>query len=520
MKNYNQTQADYQQSGYNEIGNGKTFNVVDSIDKGKTLDVAKILSACLKYWWVILLSGIVFAGAGFAAAKITHEQTYSSQISFIASNTSSENGTQKVVDSKVYSKDYTSSSDVTASKDLTNTFVYVLTSNEILQNCIDSLHLSNMFPNTNSLKKCIEVEAIEDTQKLDLTVTTKDAKVSKDIADEIMNNYEEVLDDVMPYTSLKVLDEPQMATNPNSDNNSVIFTGVGGLIGLCLCALIILIKVSFDDTITNVEDINRYIGLDVLGIVPACGGKNKKKSNGKNKDFTNGLITSPTCEFSYIETFKSIRTKISNISLKKNLKSFVVTSTIANEGKTTVSVNIALALAQTGKSVLLIDGDIRQPSIDKILGIKNDPNFGLTNVLNGLAKLEDSIYYIENYNICVLLSGAEVNNPSELLSKREVKEIISAAEKEFDYVIIDSPPANLVTDSAIIGQCVDSTVLVVRQKHARIVDVKYVADDILNNGCDILGCVFNGVERGGVTMNRYYGYYGYCDKQSKTVVER
>lgn len=484
------------------------------VNSNAGLDISKVISACLRLWWVILLCAVILAGAGFAAAKATYKPAYSSSITFIASNTSSDNGPEKTVDDTTYSKTYYSSSDVDASQKLTNTFGEVLTCDDILNECISKLKISNMYSSAKTLRKCISVETAEDSQKLDLKVTTADPDVSFDVANEIMNNYDEILEKTLPNTSLKVLNKPVTATTPDSNSNTMIFSVCGFAVGLVLSVFIIVLKEFMDDTIVCVDDIKSKLGLRILGIVPEGNNSKKKKSN--TKDFANRLIVGSDCEFSYRETFKAIRTRVIGLSDENKYKSFVVTSTIANEGKTTVSVNLALALSQAGKSVLLIDGDIRQPSIDRILGIKNDTKFGLTNVINGKAKLEDSIYYIENYNICVLLAGAPVSNPSEVLSSPEVKDILDTAKKDFDYMIIDSPPANLVTDSAVIGNYVDATILVARQKHARIVDVKYVIDDLDANGSNVIGCVFNGVNRKSTGHNRYYGYYGYDNKRSKS----
>ncbi len=130
-----------------------------------------------------------------------------------------------------------------------------------------------------------------------------------------------------------------------------------------------------------------------------------------------------------------IRTKIEHTAQREKYKTFVVTSTAENEGKTTSAVNIALALAQNGKSVLLVDGDLRKPAVAKLLGINASEDGGVYGVVNGEKTLAEAIKYSEKYNLFLLVSGKPVFDPSEILSTDAMSDIIKSAEKEFDYII-------------------------------------------------------------------------------------
>ena len=129
----------------------------------------------------------------------------------------------------------------------------------------------------------------------------------------------------------------------------------------------------------------------------------------------------------------------------------MVTSTAENEGKTTSAVNIALALAQNGKSVLLVDGDLRKPAVAKLLGINASEDGGVYGVINGEKTLAEAIKYSEKYNLFLLVSGKPVFDPSELLSTDAMSDIIKSAEKEFDYIIIDTAPCGVVADASILS---------------------------------------------------------------------
>mgnify|MGYP001614539593 CR=1 FL=1 len=210
------------------------------------------------------------------------------------------------------------------------------------------------------------------------------------------------------------------------------------------------------------------------------------------------------------EAFRTLRTNIQFSSLDKELKSIAVTSSGPGEGKSTVMANLAITMAESGKKVILVDCDLRKPSIHKKMRISN--TVGLTNILVQNMKKEECVVKTTVNNLCVLTSGPVPPNPAELLGTKKMRDFIEELKSEYDIVLIDAPPVLAVTDAQILSTIVDGVVFVASygeaQKNA-LVDAKQLIDKV---GGKILGIVFNKVPE---AISGYYGKYykGYYEKE-------
>lgn len=457
----------------------------------------------VKNWWIVVISAVVLAIVGFVIAKVTYSPTYSSKIMFIANNKSSSLSVSAGQ----------SSSDLNASATLAESFKYVFTTTELSEKVASNSGFKNI--SVNDIKNWVSVQSIEDTPIINLTVTTPNAAVSFGIANAYVNNYEEAAKAAYPNTTLTVIDPPLEPVRADGNNSRVIYTLLGFLIGIFLSVLSIIAVVAIKDTIKSSDDIKEKLGIKVLGVVNRVNVKGNKKGADKAV-----LITDKRSGFSFIETFKIIRTKIEHIALREGYKTFVVTSTFENEGKTTNATNLALVLAQNGKSVLLIDGDLRKPAVAKTLGINASDDTGVYGVINGEKTLGEAIKYSEKYNLFLLISGKEVFDPSELLSTDAMSDIIKSAEKEFDYIIIDTAPCGVVADASILAGYADAVLLVVRDDTCPTRKIKRAMENLENSGPELIGCIYNGAAIGITkrltsSYGRKYGYgYGYGSKNS------
>ena len=246
----------------------------------------------------------------------------------------------------------------------------------------------------------------------------------------------------------------------------------------------------------------------------------KNIKHDKNKKVKSLLVVDKKTGFSFIETYKAIRTKIESNSIKTGNKVYLVTSACENEGKSTVSANIALSLAQNGKSVLLVDSDFRNPSICKLLGISGIGS-GFSDVINGKAELSEAVKCVRNYSLFILANEKVAANPSELLSTKAAEEIIDSVRSQFDYIIIDSAPASVVTDASIIAGYSDAAIVVVREDYAPVSRIRMSVEDIDSNGAEIIGFIFNGDTNGATGVSHYgtkgsrYGKYGKYGRYGK-----
>ena len=220
------------------------------------------------------------------------------------------------------------------------------------------------------------------------------------------------------------------------------------------------------------------------------------------------------------EVFRTLRTNIQFMNAKNNLKTVLITSTMPGEGKSWVSSNLAVTFAQAGKKVILVDADMRKGRQYSIFG--ETPRPGLSNYLSGVGFEEDAadsngIYnYIretEIDNLYLIVAGDIPPNPSELLSSSQMIDLLQKLKEEFDVVIVDGTPSQLVTDALILARLVDSTVIVTASKQTKKEDLKKIVNNIKNIGGDISGVIVNKIP---ISPKKYEQSYYYGSKTIKS----
>ena len=202
------------------------------------------------------------------------------------------------------------------------------------------------------------------------------------------------------------------------------------------------------------------------------------------------------------ESYRTLRTSIQYSSFDKEIQVIVITSAEPGEGKSTTAGNLALALAQDGKNVILIDCDLRKPSLHKRFKLSN--TIGLSEVLIGNQKAGEAAQ-MHNENLVVLTSGKVPPNPSEMLASKAMTNLIENLKDNFDYIILDSAPVQVVTDSQILSTKADGTILVVKAQKTKRDSVKNAIGLLKKVNANILGTVLNGVEQ---SKSNYYYHYG------------
>lgn len=233
-------------------------------------------------------------------------------------------------------------------------------------------------------------------------------------------------------------------------------------------------------------------------------GRKNKAKNKKNEQASSHLITYTHPNMNQAEQFRTIRTNINFAQLDKNVKSILVSSSIPNEGKSTLSANLAYVMAQTGKKVLLVDADLRKPTVHRTFKLNNTE--GLTTLIideEDTVKFNQVVQYSRELNLYFLPSGPKPPNPSELLGSAKMSSIINTLEAHFDIIIFDAPPITAVTDPQILSTLVDGVVFVVRQGYVGKDQVKQAMLSLQNLKTTILGYVLNDVPK---TAGKYYYY--------------
>ena len=235
----------------------------------------------------------------------------------------------------------------------------------------------------------------------------------------------------------------------------------------------------------------------------------KKTETQKNPSIIN--ITN-TSNFRLVESYKALRTNIMfSLPIKENVRSrkILFTSAGPGEGKTTTTVNLAVTLSETETKVLLIDADMRKPTVHKYFNIES--RVGLSNRLSGMNTKKECIQQIEGMpNLSVITSGILPPNPSELLGSSAMINMLSEFESEYDYIIIDTPPVNVVADALAIVKKVDGVAFVVSQGKSTYPDVSRAIETLRFANANIIGAVMNRVDTGKKSKNTgSYGTYSY-----------
>lgn len=267
-----------------------------------------------------------------------------------------------------------------------------------------------------------------------------------------------------------------------------------------------------NDSIRSTEDVERWLHLPPIGVIPGAGGlaKGRFLSNKMALQRTNGsnsseLLINSGSRSALAEAYRHLRTSVLLSTAGHAPKTLLVTSSVPSEGKTTTAVNTAYSLAQSGGSVLIIDADMRRPRLHSIFGLEN--RNGLSSILSSAqseAEMLSLIVKDEESGLNLLTSGAIPPNPAELIGSEQMRRLLKAVESAFTYVVIDSPPVGSFTDGVLASTLVDGVLLVVHSGRASRQVVRRARQVLQDVGAKIFGVVLNNVN---IREESYYYYY-------------
>lgn len=228
------------------------------------------------------------------------------------------------------------------------------------------------------------------------------------------------------------------------------------------------------------------------------------------------LVTQKDPKNPAAEAYRVIRTGIQFAQAGKELQTIALTSCTLNEGKSTTIANLAVVLTQAGKSVLLIDCDMRNPTVHKNFNLSN--KVGLSSCISMGTALSDAVQKTSIEGLYALTGGVIPPNPSELLGSEQMKNVLQRAKEQYDYVLIDTPPVMPVTDALIVGRFVDGMILVIASAEVKVEMARDVKNQLVNAGANILGVVLNKVrsEHHGYGYGYYYYYGNDGEKHNKS----
>ena len=318
-----------------------------------------------------------------------------------------------------------------------------------------------------------------------------DLKALQDKALTLQTTYANLLATApQSYSNIITVAEPAALPQVPVGPNKLLLMAVAAACGFALAAGTAYLIEFLDDTLKTPDEISQTFQAPLIGIVPVLG------------KGVHGLFVAAQPRAPGTEAFRSLRTNLEFAAVDQPLKTILVTSTGAGEGKSTVSVNLALAIAQSGKNVILVDGDLRFPCVHTFFSIPDHP--GLSDVLGGQVGLMEAAQLPPEGGIHVIAAGNLAPNPAELLGSKKMEHVLASLQETYDVVVVDGPPF-LVTDAWILSAKVDGVVLVAQpgrtSKHA----ARGMMDQIKRGRARLLGLVANRVQRQG--SDYYYNNY-------------
>ena len=313
-------------------------------------------------------------------------------------------------------------------------------------------------------------------------------------------------------SNIQIIDQAEFLTKPYRPNKQLNLL-LAAVVGLFLGVGLAFFFEYLDNTVKTPEDVEGLLRLPSFGIVPAIYPQRRKRI-GDGNSFPVELITHSHPKSALSEAYRNIRTSILLSFSEKPPKTLAISSPNPAEGKTTTVLNTAIALAQTGARVLLIDADMRKPRLHTIFNYENGA--GLSNYLSGNAKLESIVQNSEIPNLSYIPSGPIPPNPSELLGSQLFKNTLQTLKESFDHILIDAPPVLGFADSAILAAMVDGTMMVVVGGETPRETLHQAREILMQVNARILGVVINRVDiRRNYYSSYYYRYHYYYGQEKK-----
>lgn len=490
---------------------------LSKIDDEEVIDLSELLYQCYRNLWKIIVAAIVGALIGYFYSALMIEPTYSASADIIVYN-------QQSSDDKTTTND-----DIQASTNLASTYSKILKSHKILENVISTLNLKDTY---ETLYDKVSIENTDDTQVVTITVTDTNSQTALKIVKEIVDAAPEALENPLNKSSVITVDDPWTTgepVGPDKKKNAMI----GGLAGALLVIAITAISVLTNNTIKVESQLEELLDTTILAVIPIEELNSKErygKKSKKNKPTTaqekllsetQALHLSELSDsFAYKEAYKTFATNVAYIceSSEEKRNVIMLASSNPHEGKTSLCVNLAAALSNRGKKVILLDGDLRKGTLTSLLKLPRQ-DAGLTNLLEDGFSIDDLNKVIKTWkrmNFDVIPSGSTSTSGGELLGSERMRILLKTLRLNYDYVICDTAPIQSMADALELGKYVDDAILVVKQCDTTKSTVLNTKQQLSNINIPIMGAVLNmydpknnGKKTGAGYSYYNYGYYNY-----------
>ena len=433
------------------------------------IDLRRVFEAILKKIWLVVIVTVLAGAMAFVYTQQFVTPLYKSKAMFYVNNSNISLGDASLS---------VTTGDISASRNLVKTYIVVLNTRSTLMDVIDYAGVDYSYA---QIKDMIAAAPVDETEVFEVVVTSPDPVEADKIADAITYILPKKITSIIEGTSAKIVDASIVAAAPSSPNK-MKNTALGAILGMIATMGFIALVEIFDTTIRTEEDIDMVSNYPILASVPdmAAGskessyssyyntntGKKKKKKHRSDKDESDFIGSN--ISFTASEAYKMLRTKVQfSFADEKNCYVVGVSSALAGEGKSITAANLAYSMSQLNKKVLLVDCDMRKPSIFSKLGLNQAP--GMSNYLTRQADYDKVLQkYTDEENRAVfnvITAGNNPPNPVELLSSNRMSKALEKFKADYDYIILDLPPIGEVTDAMAASKHTDGMIIVSRMNY-------------------------------------------------------
>lgn len=383
-------------------------------------------------------------------------------------------------------------------------YVPLLTGKSLAGDVVDELDL-DLTPGQVAGK--VSAEVLPESVVVQVTVTDTSAERAQAIAAALGRRFSERVTELeADVTAVRVTTTEEAEVNPDPVSPAVNRNlALGGILGLLIGLGVALLRSRLDNTVKTGDDVQALAGTGLIGTV---------LEDPKLDD--QHVVTARDGHSLSSESFRAIRTNLQFLNVDKPPKVIVVTSSVPGEGKSTLAVNLATALAQSGSRVILVEADLRRPRVTRYMGLVGGA--GLTNVLAGTASLDEVTQPWGDGKLSVLAAGPMPPNPSELLGSEHMRALLDELRQQHDFVVIDTPPLLPVTDAAVLSVAADGCLITTRHGVTRREQLAEATNVLSRIDAKLLGVVLNRVPQA-AAIARGYGYgYGYAPDAGRVAV--
>lgn len=447
-----------------------------------SFDPIVLLQDVLKRWLVILLAALVVGVGAYISTDNAYQPTYRTNTIFVVTTRGSS--------TTVYSNLSSTSNVASLFTELLNSSIMRKTIVQEMGEAFDGTISTAVIPNTNLIT---------------MTVTASDPRTAFLAAQTLIDNHESLTYTIVEGLVMEVLQYPTVPTAPINTVDAAGRMKEMMVIAAVAAAAALAVLSFLRDTVRSGTEAREKLDCEYLGEIPHEK-KYKTVFSRLRRSKTSILITNPVTSFRFVETIRKLRRRVEQHM--DGGKVLMVTSLLENEGKSTVAVNLALAMAKKNRKVLLIDCDLRKPACHAVLDQKKFAS-GIKEVLMGKANLSDSILRYKKTNLYMLLGRKGDRNVGDLLASERMDALLDWARENYDFVILDLPPMSVASDAEGMTGLADASLLVVRQNLAMAPALNKAIASLEGQRAVLLGCVMNNVHTSRLSSGGGYGYgYG------------